>query len=183
LVSFTPWSLYPQGKSPWFPLDKRLGGPQSHSGCNGEEKNSKPPPGIEILPVAFGIKFTIYITAESDAEMVTLRIFSCYSRIFLARCYFCKDTKVSFLDIFHLSGTWLASRHFTVNSCWYWKTSSLRSENKALKASASLEIYTEVKIEVEVFWIMTLLSGVIGYNCVGGPHSLHHHEMLWPSKM
>jgi hypothetical protein len=28
------------GKSPWYPLDKRLGGPQSRCGC-GEDKNSK----------------------------------------------------------------------------------------------------------------------------------------------
>jgi hypothetical protein len=39
--------LYPQGKSPWYPLDRRLGGPQSHSGRGGEEKNSQPPSGIE----------------------------------------------------------------------------------------------------------------------------------------
>jgi hypothetical protein len=26
MVSFTPRPLYPQGKSPWYPLDKRLGG-------------------------------------------------------------------------------------------------------------------------------------------------------------
>jgi hypothetical protein len=31
--------LYPQGKSPWYPLDRRPGGPQSWSGCGGEEKN------------------------------------------------------------------------------------------------------------------------------------------------
>jgi hypothetical protein len=37
----------PQGKSPWYPLDRRLGGPQSRSGRGGEEKNSQPPPGIE----------------------------------------------------------------------------------------------------------------------------------------
>jgi hypothetical protein len=47
LMSFTPRPLYPQGKSPWYPLDKRLGGPQSRSGRGGEEKNSQPPPGIE----------------------------------------------------------------------------------------------------------------------------------------
>jgi len=28
-------------------LDGRLGGPQSRSGCSGEEKNSQLPPGIE----------------------------------------------------------------------------------------------------------------------------------------
>jgi len=42
-----PWPLHPQGKSPWYPMDRRLGGPQSHSGHGGEEKNSQPLPGIE----------------------------------------------------------------------------------------------------------------------------------------
>jgi len=28
-------------------LDRRLGEPQSRSGCGGEERNSQPPPGIE----------------------------------------------------------------------------------------------------------------------------------------
>jgi len=37
----------PQEKSPWYPLDRRLGGPQSRSGRGGLEKNSQPPPGIE----------------------------------------------------------------------------------------------------------------------------------------
>jgi hypothetical protein len=47
VVSFTLLSLYPQRKSPWYPLDRRLGGPQSRSGRGGEEKNSQPPPGLE----------------------------------------------------------------------------------------------------------------------------------------
>jgi hypothetical protein len=42
VVSFTPQLLYPQGKSPWYPLDRRLDGPQSRSGRGGEEKNSHP---------------------------------------------------------------------------------------------------------------------------------------------
>jgi hypothetical protein len=47
--------LYPQGKSPWCPLDRRLGGPQSQYGCDGEEKNSQALPGFEpliIQPIA-----------------------------------------------------------------------------------------------------------------------------------
>jgi hypothetical protein len=32
----------PQEKSPWYPLYRRLSGPQSRSGHGGEEKNSKP---------------------------------------------------------------------------------------------------------------------------------------------
>jgi hypothetical protein len=27
VVTFTPWPLYSRGKSPWYPLDKRLVGP------------------------------------------------------------------------------------------------------------------------------------------------------------
>jgi hypothetical protein len=44
----------PQRKSLSYPLDKRLGGPQSQSGCS-EEKNSQPLKGLEpliIQPVA-----------------------------------------------------------------------------------------------------------------------------------
>jgi hypothetical protein len=42
VVSLTPRPLYPHGKSPWYQLDRRLGGPQSRSGRGGEEKNSQP---------------------------------------------------------------------------------------------------------------------------------------------
>jgi hypothetical protein len=41
VVSFTPRPLYPQGKSPWYTLDRRLGGLHSRSGVGGEEKNSQ----------------------------------------------------------------------------------------------------------------------------------------------
>jgi hypothetical protein len=47
VVSFTSQPLYPQGKSPWYPLVRRLGGPQNRFGHGGGEKNSHPPPGIE----------------------------------------------------------------------------------------------------------------------------------------
>jgi hypothetical protein len=39
VASFTPQPLHSQGKSPWYPLDSRLGGPQSRSGNGGDEKN------------------------------------------------------------------------------------------------------------------------------------------------
>jgi hypothetical protein len=45
----------PQGRSPWYPLDRRLGGPQRQSGSGGEEKNSQSLPGLKpliIQPVA-----------------------------------------------------------------------------------------------------------------------------------
>jgi hypothetical protein len=55
VVSFTHRSLYPQGKSRRYPLDKRLGGLQSRSGRSGENKAPKPLPGLEppnIQPMA-----------------------------------------------------------------------------------------------------------------------------------
>jgi hypothetical protein len=39
VVSFTPWSLYPRGKRPRYPLDRRVGERQSTSGLCGVEKN------------------------------------------------------------------------------------------------------------------------------------------------
>jgi len=47
VVSFTTRPLCPQVKSPWYPLDRRLVGPQSRSGRGGENKNSQPLPGFE----------------------------------------------------------------------------------------------------------------------------------------
>jgi hypothetical protein len=34
-------------ESPWYPLDRRFGGPSNRSGRGGKEKNSQPLPGIE----------------------------------------------------------------------------------------------------------------------------------------
>jgi hypothetical protein len=47
VVSFTHRPLYPPGKSHRYPLDRRLGGPQSRAGRGGEEKNSQPLPRLE----------------------------------------------------------------------------------------------------------------------------------------
>jgi len=47
-VSFMPQPLYPWGKSLQYPLDRRLGGPQSWSGQSGEEKHSQSP--LRIKP-------------------------------------------------------------------------------------------------------------------------------------
>jgi hypothetical protein len=53
--SFTIRLLYPQRKGPYYPLDRRLGEPQSRSGSGGEENNSQSLLGLEpliIQPVA-----------------------------------------------------------------------------------------------------------------------------------
>jgi hypothetical protein len=47
VVSFTPLPLYPQGKRPWYTLDRRLHGTKSRSGRGCEQKNYQPLPEIE----------------------------------------------------------------------------------------------------------------------------------------
>jgi len=47
VARFTPWPLYPWGKSPQYSLDRRLGGPLSLSGHGGKEKKTTALPGIE----------------------------------------------------------------------------------------------------------------------------------------
>jgi len=48
-----PQLLYPQGKSLWYPLDRRLDGPQSWSGHNSEEKKFPAPATPETLIILF----------------------------------------------------------------------------------------------------------------------------------
>jgi hypothetical protein len=55
VISFSPRPLYPQGKILWYPLDRRLGGPQCRSGHGSEAKNSQPMSELKlpiIQPVA-----------------------------------------------------------------------------------------------------------------------------------
>jgi len=50
-----PWAPYTHGKSPWYPLERRMGGPESRSGQGGQEKNFQPLPVLEppiIQPIA-----------------------------------------------------------------------------------------------------------------------------------
>jgi hypothetical protein len=53
VVSFTPWPLYPRRKCLQYPLNRRLGGPQSRLERRGEEKNLLPLPGIKPRAVQF----------------------------------------------------------------------------------------------------------------------------------
>jgi hypothetical protein len=65
-------AVYPQGRNPWYPLDRRLGGHQSWSGCSSEEKNFQPLLGLEptiIQPVA-----QCYTTELNDVTVTTGKI-------------------------------------------------------------------------------------------------------------
>jgi hypothetical protein len=53
VVSCTPRLIYLQGKNPWYPSDRRLGGPQSRSGYGGDEKNSQVLLGLGLPIIQF----------------------------------------------------------------------------------------------------------------------------------
>jgi hypothetical protein len=55
MVSFTPQQLYLHGKSPRYPLSRRLGGPQNRSGLREEEKKFLTLPGLQLRPLGVAI--------------------------------------------------------------------------------------------------------------------------------
>jgi len=52
VVSFTPRPLYPQEESPWYPLARRLGEPQSRS-AHGREEEKKVRTGQDVVEKKF----------------------------------------------------------------------------------------------------------------------------------
>jgi hypothetical protein len=79
VVSFTPRPLYPQGKSPWYPLDRKLSGPQRHSG-RGEEKNYF----LMYKPQIHIINHNFYVLVE---YLVTLVFYACNTKLVLSLLY------------------------------------------------------------------------------------------------
>jgi hypothetical protein len=71
VVSFTPWLLYPRGKSPRHPLDRRLGGPQNSSGRYGEEECFLPLTEIEPRPSS---PWPIPITSELETDKNIIQV-------------------------------------------------------------------------------------------------------------
>jgi hypothetical protein len=64
MFSFTPLSLSPRGNSPRYPLDRRLGEPQSRSGLRGGEKILDPtgprtPTSLSSIPEPVAIPPTL----------------------------------------------------------------------------------------------------------------------------
>jgi hypothetical protein len=80
VVSLTPQLIYPKVKSPWYPLDRRLGGPQSRSGRGGEEKNSQllqrlEPPIIQLVAQRY---------ATDLSRLIFIRAFLTILNVFLS---------------------------------------------------------------------------------------------------
>jgi hypothetical protein len=72
-------AVYLQGNSPWYPLDRRLGRPQSRSGRGGEEKNfreSNPRTPI-VQPIAQ--RYTDWaINVQNYLRCLSKKLWACY---------------------------------------------------------------------------------------------------------
>jgi hypothetical protein len=80
VVSFTPRLLYSQRKSSQYPLDGRLDGPKSCSGCGGGEKNSHPrresnPRTPIVKPVAQSLYRMSYHGSPSKYVLSEINVF------------------------------------------------------------------------------------------------------------
>jgi hypothetical protein len=79
VVSFTFRSLYHQGKGPWYPLDRRLGGPQSWSGRGGEEENTSNY-FKQMRKISINLRLSC-LWAEQKAEVITTALREFYDAI------------------------------------------------------------------------------------------------------
>jgi len=106
LPIFTSRPLYPQDKTPLYPLVRRLGGLQSRSGHDVEEENSQPPPGIEPrssdrparsqLLVIFMYIFCKEI--HNEIGFVKERIQTIKTFIYTVQCRHCKKRKLFWIQ-------------------------------------------------------------------------------------
>jgi hypothetical protein len=81
VVSFKHRPLYPQRKSPWYPLDRRLGGFQSRSVRGGEEKI--PSPRRESNPRTP----IVQPVAQRYTEVKSIKISLCLTRHYAMKTY------------------------------------------------------------------------------------------------
>jgi hypothetical protein len=76
VVNFMPRPLYPRGKSHQYPLDRRLGGPQSRSGRFGEGKilyptETRTPSKTESVIINSKSRLTIYPINRNIKSQIT----------------------------------------------------------------------------------------------------------------
>jgi hypothetical protein len=94
----------PLGKSPWYPLDRKMGGSQSNSGHCGKEKHSQRLPGLEppiIQPAAQSyttelsrLLTTGLMMSRSPIQGVLPNVYACLSAFHGLRPLACSYSKL-----------------------------------------------------------------------------------------
>jgi len=78
VVSFTSLPLYPRRKFPWYPLDRRPGGPQNRSGRGVKEKKSCSLP--ESHPGA-RVRISVTILTELPRVIIIINSFRSVAKL------------------------------------------------------------------------------------------------------
>jgi hypothetical protein len=73
VVSFMPWLIYPQGKDPQYPLDRRMGVPQSWSGRDMEKKNVYPCRELNVCYPAHIVTTVYWLRYPSCSQKILYR--------------------------------------------------------------------------------------------------------------
>jgi hypothetical protein len=91
VVSFTPRPFYPREKSPRYPLETRLGGPQSRSGRCGEEKNlasaGNRTPAVQPVPILTELSRLLHTKEIEDNRKLFMLEFSTVMFVIWVSCY------------------------------------------------------------------------------------------------
>jgi hypothetical protein len=73
VIGFTPRPLYPWGKRPQYPLDRRLGGPQSRFARYGEGKNlasiRNQKPAVQYVMLKLVVRIVMYRGVTIDGVL------------------------------------------------------------------------------------------------------------------
>jgi hypothetical protein len=72
-------AAYPQGKSPWHPLDRRLGGPKSRSGRDSNPRSYRPEP--SAVPLSYPGSTVFVVLAQSRHNESVRMATRCISKI------------------------------------------------------------------------------------------------------
>jgi hypothetical protein len=96
VISFTPWPLYPQVKSPCYPLDRKQDVPQNPSGHGGEEK---------IFSASAGVRTTDYPARSPVLCHLTIKHTNIYCKSYVyLKAYF-----ILFVRYWHILLTGMTS--------------------------------------------------------------------------
>jgi hypothetical protein len=101
VASFTPRPLCPQGKSPRYPLCRRLGGSKSRSRRCGEEKNLLPLP--EIEPRFPGRALKLYASQQEPRRVLSTDTWRWLYLTICLVCVPCCDSMVVSVTTAHSS--------------------------------------------------------------------------------
>jgi hypothetical protein len=171
VVSFTPRHLYPQGKSPCYPLDRSLGGPHMMA----KRESSFPAPTwnrtLVVQPVAYSLHYWLSYPERKKKMEEGFVLYSLPAR---------------FVRLWNYVLTAKGGAYFTVFSTFYWTLWDgcwyVRSGQAALKWNLSNTLWATKCSRTDV--TNTRAAGsAFGTRCTTAVITLTHIPTIWSSSL